>query len=279
MSTTTTDVYEFSDPSAFLRACLGEKKEQNPSFSLRAWARQLGFSNPAILSRVLRGDRLLTPRLASQLAEKLKLDGDRRRYFELLALYTRAHAPAEKTLYGDVLETIKPGNSTVQLSLDCFRAISEWYHLVILEMLNLKGFRADSHWISKRLGGAVSPEHVDLAIQRLIRLNLIRRTASGKLVRIPDAKLYVGQELPNDGIRNFHLQMIKKAQEALEKHPVQERDLSSTVVTLRKGQLAKCKSLIKRFHSEIVSQAARRDGEETYVFNTQLFKVTEDTHK
>lgn len=60
------------DAGKWLLDQLLRKKEKNPSFSLRAFARQLGVS-PALLSQVTRGHKVISERLAQRVVERLRL--------------------------------------------------------------------------------------------------------------------------------------------------------------------------------------------------------------
>jgi plasmid maintenance system antidote protein VapI len=64
-----------------LESLLEEKKTRVHSYSLRALARDLNVSQP-LLTKILRGERKLSPRLALKIGRKLGLDKDK--LYELL---------------------------------------------------------------------------------------------------------------------------------------------------------------------------------------------------
>jgi hypothetical protein len=58
-----------------------------------------------------------------------------------------------------------------ELSLEKFSTIRDWYHMAILEMTDIKGFRSDPVWIASKLGLPV--ELVSEAVNRLRHLELL----------------------------------------------------------------------------------------------------------
>lgn len=51
------DIFSYDCIYRLLNDILEAKKKRNPLFSLRAWAKQLGYKSPSGLSLMLKGDR------------------------------------------------------------------------------------------------------------------------------------------------------------------------------------------------------------------------------
>ena len=58
--------------------------------------------------------------------------------------------------------------------------IADWYHFAILELTRLSEFRADSRWIARVLD--ISVDEVNVALQRLIRLDLLDMASTDRWV-------------------------------------------------------------------------------------------------
>lgn len=269
------EVFKYTKPKDFMEAVLAEKQRLNPKFSIRAWSRQLGFQNPSILSRILKGDRNLTPQLATKISQYLGLPHEQKRYFEILSLLSNAKSIPEKQIYTDILESIKPDTNFSSLTLDQFMSIAEWYHLAILEMTNLKDFKHDAQWISNRLGKAVTPTMVNDAVRRLIRLNLLAETKDGNLRRNPKGQLKIGDETQSDAIQKFHLQMIEKALTSIKEQNLDQRDIRGMSFSLKKKDLKRAREIIQKAYQGLAKLTARGDGDETYQVNTQIFQLTQ----
>ena len=53
----------------------------------------------------------------------------------------------------------------MSFSQDVFSYMSDWYHLAILELTFVKGFKSEAKWMSRRLG--ISEAEVKPAVDRL----------------------------------------------------------------------------------------------------------------
>lgn len=273
-------IFQYSSAREFLVAVLAEKQVRNPKFSIRAWSKQVGHRNPSILSRILRGERSLKPELAMRVAETLKLTGKPRRYFDLLVLLENAKGHSEKELYSQLLAQLKPDRQFSTLTLDHFRYVADWYHLAILEMTLLKGFKSDPEWIARRLGKPMTAVMVDAAIERMVRLELLERASDGTIRRKPETEVRVGNQAPSEAIRKHHSQMIQKGVEAMQTQSIDRRQILGSTIPLTREGFKKAQQILLQCHRELLALAAPGTGDEVYQLNTQFFSLTEgDGHE
>ncbi|MCB0419066.1 MAG: TIGR02147 family protein [Bdellovibrionaceae bacterium] len=266
------DVFEFADPREFLCAVLEEKKKRSAAFSMRAWSRQLGFRTPSYLSAVLRGTRRLQPNFATKLSKNLKLSDPAATRLELLALRENCKDSSQADLYDRMLKSLSPVRFRTRLDLDRFKLISDWYHLVLLEMVELPDFRPDPEYLARRLGGTVMPSLVASALKRLLRLKLLRKGPSGKIVR-GAGQVFAGDGVPNHKIRQHHLQFIEKAKRALLESPLEQRDFRGSTFAFSKENVPKARELIRQVH-QALRDLSEEKADSVYRFNTQLFCLT-----
>lgn len=271
----TDSVFQYAQPHEFLAAYLATQQSKHPKFSIRAWSRQIGYKNPSILARILKGERRLKPELAGKIADSIKLTERSKKYFVFLVLLQNAKSQAEKEIYSESLSNLRPDKEFTNLTLDHFRTIADWYHFAILEMTALRDFQANAAWIAKRLDGAITPAVAQSALERLLRLELLQKLPTGEMVRTTTHPFKVGNGLPSDALRKHHSQMIQKGVAAIEAQKVSERQILGTTVTLSPAQIKKAQEIILRCHRDLLAMAASRGtGEETYQLNTQLFLLT-----
>lgn len=243
----------------WLQNLLEEKTKRNPQFSLRAFARLVEVS-PAVLSRILNGKRKLTFALAVRIADALKL------------------GPMEReTLYSFYLsESDRPvqDHAGKELSIDCFNAMKEWYHYGITQLLFVENFREDHKWMARILG--ISELEVKLAVERLVRLEILDRNEEGRLYRTA-AHLSTTTDIASSGIRHFQKQILEKSIESLERDPLMERDITSITIAINEDKIEEAKKEIKKFRmkmSEFLSE-----GKKTRVYNlgVHLIPLTKST--
>lgn len=266
-------IYEFSDPIEFVNRQFSLKKEVNPRFSLRSYAKLLGYANPSLLSSVLKGERKLNPEMAEKIAAQLRLSAKERKYFQLLILIRYAKNESEKQMYTDLLEATKPDEvvSQFSVSIDSFRFIDDWYHVAILEMVELKNFKKDYEWMAKKLGRGLTAELVEAAVKRLIRLGLVDDTK--KSFKRKEGSFVVDKNIPNDAIKKHHDQFIQFARQAIYEQPINDRDIRSSTFTLKRKNYKKAQDILKKAHAELIELSCKDDGEELFQVCTQLFTL------
>lgn len=141
----------------YLQAELAARCAKNKRYSLRAFAKFLGVDH-STLSQMLRGKRAITPLMAERCGAKLGLDEEKRARLAIAPL--RESPPVRE---------------------DFIRVLTEWEHAAIVELTRLDCFQEDSRWIGRVLG--VSADRVNIVLQRLMRLDLLRMERGGWRVR------------------------------------------------------------------------------------------------
>lgn len=239
----------------WLENLIAEKIKKNPQFSLRAFARMVDVS-PAVLSRILSGKRKLTFNLATRIADALVLGPVER---DTLYSFFLGSSSVEKTEEEKVQK---------ELSVDCFNAMKEWYHYGITQLLYIDSFKEDSKWIAKML--SITELEAKMAIERLLRLEILDRDENGKLYRTA-THLSTTTDIASAGIRHFQKQILEKSIESLEKDDVLERDITSITIAINEERLAEAKQEIKKFRLKMAEFLGT--GEKTRVYNLGIHLI------
>lgn len=235
---------------------LAERKQKNPLFSLRAFARQLKIS-PALLSLLINGKKKVTAKVAGHLIDRLNLSSS-----EALELLDDAFPLKEK---------LKSPKSELQvLSEEQFNLISDWVHFAILELAELKTNSSNARWIASELG--VDLARVLTAVQRLQRLGLLK-IANGRMQKT-SRPLTTTTDVPSSAIRRFHKQNLELAKEKIDSIPVELREFTSITTPVSLKKLKRVKSLINEFKHRMNEELDGADASEVYTLSIQLFPLT-----
>lgn len=248
---TTQPMKQALDPIQLLRKTLTERCQNNPQYSIRAFARASGISH-TVLSLVLAGKRQFSKKATEKLADHLNLDPIQRQ-----ALMTR-HLTNQQNFSN--------------LSLDSFELISDWYHYAILSALELPGAQLDAQWMAKQIG--IKPLQTKLAIERLKRLKLVEQMDDGSWKQC-SAAIKVDNKHSTAATRKFHKQLLIRAAESIDKDPIKHRDFSSMTFAMDPSQVEFARKRIQAFRRQLVAELESR-GSATAVFNfsLQLYPVT-----
>ncbi len=248
------------------------RNRKNRSYSLRAFARDLGLTSSR-LTEVLQGKQGLSGKWAAQIADRLQLSHEEKQEFCDLVDAQHSRSILKRNLAQERLSqfnkiVIKP------LAEDAFRLIADWYHYAILELTYLKDFSSDSTWIAKKL--KITKEEAEEAVMRLERLNLIIRTADGSFK--PSKHMTTTTDgVSSVAIRKFHDQIIQKALWSLHNQTVEQRNITNMMFAINKEDLPWAESVIRDFRrtfsKKIESNPLKKDS--VYCLAIQLIPVSE----
>ncbi|WP_413575412.1 TIGR02147 family protein [Bdellovibrio sp. HCB290] len=232
-----------------------KRRERNPNFSLRAFARYLEVS-PAQLSQMMAGKRSITIKSMKKMGARLDLSPTEKREIAQSLLKDNTALP--------VLESNRQ-----KLKEDQFKVISDWYHFAILSLTRLKGAKSDPRWISRRLG--ISVEEAHQAVLRMERMGMLQTKPLFKQV---GSVLDVDSDIPSEAIRKYHKQNLNLAIEKIETVENSLRQIQSLSIPVNPKKLDAYKKLIDNFLENASDLSSKSAGTEVYSLNVQLVPIT-----
>lgn len=269
----TPEIYTYSEPHLYLRDVLAYKQKRNPLFSIRAWSKQMGFQCHTSLLFFLKGQRPIRPEHVEKINRGLRLEGDEEKYLRLLIQARNVRSEKDKLDYEVQLKMLTPSPTETLLDIEKFKLVADWLHMAILEMTKLKDFKGESAWIAARLKFSAPESRVTEALNRLLQLKLLH-WHNGKLVKTND-RLTTPKDRASECIREHHRQVLTNAISAIETQNISERVYNACTMTIDINKIDEAKKLILKFRDEMAKLLEKNEGDETYQFSLQLFKLTE----
>ncbi len=250
-----------------IRTRLAERTAKNPRYSLRAFATAAGVSH-TVLSLFLTGKRPLSRKSAARLAAFLDLSSEERESLFGATLRGVAAKPTENAAFH-------------LLSLDQFAVIKDWYHYAILSALELPDASLTGAWISRVL--SISKAEADLAIERLLKLGLLKRLRTGRWAQATP-KLRVQSDRLHEASRSYYRSLLTQAAAAIDDRPREQRRYHSMTFVADADSLAYADERIRRFQQELCQDLEARakraktnpssEGKAVFTLATQLFPVS-----
>ena len=267
------DVLQYTNYRVYLRDYYEFKKKTVPAFSLRFFAEKAGLSSHAHLKLTIDGKRNITKNTVVKLIHGLGLDGQRAAYFESLVFFNQAQTDADKQVYYAQLLKASPRSKLHKMDAAQFRIFREWHHSAILEMVALKDFRPIPDWISKRLGGLITPAQVTESLKLLVELGLLVKTANGYRQR--DPLITTDDEVQDMMVKMYHLQMLKLSADMLSALPGSQRDVSALTFSIKREDFPNLKKHLQLMRKELLDFSAKAgEGEDVVQINIQLYPLT-----
>lgn len=258
-----------SDYRELLRGEFERRREKNPRYSLRAFARDLKLG-PEWLSRIFSGQDGLSRARAQDLCGRLGFDTETTRLFCDM-VEARHGRGAETRRIAQARVEASLSQRTRAVSLEAFAVIRDWYHLAILQLVETKGFRAEPAWIAKRL--RIDVRDAADAMERLQKLDLLRRDADGTWTA-PKEFLAGPDGVPSDAVRAFHREILSRALRALDGEGIETRSVSTAMLPFDRRQMPQARALIREFRRGFEKKLPPSDTKDAvYALSVQFVRL------
>jgi uncharacterized protein (TIGR02147 family) len=222
------------------------------------------------LSQNLRGLCGISVAKAEAIAGRLQMRDDEKQLFLALVESQHARSRVARQQAAVALAQIRE-DKIDEMSLEKFSAVRDWYHMAILEMTEIKGFRADPVWVAEKLGLPV--DIVKEAVARLQTLELLQADESGWKQTQRDLELPSG--VPSRTIREHHKQILTKAIVAIDAVPMEKREFSSHTFAVDRKALGEMKNAVREFQRRISKLSHGGSKDAVYILGVQLFPIVE----
>ncbi|MBC76308.1 MAG: hypothetical protein CME64_09860 [Halobacteriovoraceae bacterium] len=101
------NIYTYTRPELYLKDMLAAKKEKNPQFSLRAWARLLGMKTHTPLQLMLASKRPIPKKYIPLFGKSLNLSDEEIVYLEIMIDHQRARNEEQKKKCFDRMQNVR----------------------------------------------------------------------------------------------------------------------------------------------------------------------------
>ena len=274
------NIFEYSDYRQYLSDYYAQKKANNAGYSHRVFANQAGLSSPSHLLMIIRGERNLSMKTIPKFAEGLKLGAKEKHFFELIVLYNQTKDLQTKAKhFGEIISMKASLAGSYKLEKEKFDFLSKWYAVAIYVLIDLKSFKPDPNWISKKLGGKVTATQAKETLENLLKLKMIEVDSITGLKQVPGT-VTVADDTKSMAVFEYHQSMLRLAAEALRKNTQNEREMNGATISIPKSKLPELKEKIRAFRKEINQLASSFENpDEVYQLNVQLFPLTAQEEK
>jgi uncharacterized protein (TIGR02147 family) len=272
-------IYNFLDYRVFLHELVKAMKLKKKDFTMRTFAESAGFGSPSYLKMVIDGQRKLTENSIERFCQALDITGREKNYFVTLVKYNQSVDPDEKKTLFEKLTDLRPRKTLTPIAKSQLKFYTTDYYSCIREMVLLEDFHEDAKWIAARCVPRISPAEARDAIDTLIKLDLLKRDESGKLVQTDSV---VGTQAQAEVVEafNFHESVLSKARNALSRVKQEERHFEALTIPVN-PELAK---ILNQKITKLIDEAldeVNTDGQkydEVYQLSVQFFPATTREH-
>lgn len=239
-------------PSEFLDALrkeLARRQTTNRSYSIRAFARDLGIESSQ-LSKFLSGKRIPSVATIQALARRIGLDAE----------------------FGEGVSLKRRAVSDVKLESASGVPI-RWDIEALIVLTETAGFKSSPAWIAKRL--SISVAQAEDAIEEALRMKWLRKTPQGALIRSRDR---VNYHFSNDHIdwRKYRKELLERAVAWGVPDRPDVRHFSAEEFSFDPNAISRIEKEAMRFNNDIAAIAeTSKERTEAYCMVICVFPVSD----
>ena len=230
-----------------------QRKMRNTSYSLRAFARDLGIGK-STLHEILNHGKKPTSKTIEKILRAL---GFSKEDLELVLHYS-----------------LEPENDELfdELSSDQFARIASCEHYAVLSLAKTGKCSGDLDHLSNRL--MLSQGELKKVIDDLIALKLV--CIEEGLLRRSNRPLTTSYDVPSSTIKDYHASNLEKIKTALYEIQVDLRDIASSTFLMSPVQIKKLKEDLKNIRRNIVNRYEENlESSEAYLLNISLSPISQ----
>lgn len=267
------EIFEYSDYRKYLKDLLEDRKRANRLFSHRAVLQRMGISSTGFLANVISGRKNLTPVQVQKICQIMKLKASEARYFECLVLFNQAKTLEEKNAQMRRL-VANQKVETKTLAKKQLNLFSKWYYVVVRELLYFHRLKDDFRTAARMLIPSITTEEAEKAVRELEALEMLEKDADGNFLQRESA-ISTGNEIRSLQVANFQVETMELAKQAIDRFPMEERDISCMTMTLSQTSFDQVKAEIQAFRRRLSAIAvADEQVDQVFQCNIQFFPVT-----
>jgi uncharacterized protein (TIGR02147 family) len=266
-------VYDYTDYREFLKNYYHVQKRKNKAFSYRYFARKANINSSGFYKNVVDGKRSLGRSLILKFAEAMKLRKKETDYFENMVYFNEAKTVDEKRLYFERMMSLRKLDEYVVESSQ-YEFYSKWYYSAVRELIGIRPFKGDYAELAKALNPAIRSDQAEKAVKMLEKLNFIKKSDDG-VYKQTSHVVTTGSEVTSLNVANFQITSMDLAREAIDRHPPEQRDMSTLTLSLSREAFDAMKDEIVAFRKKMLNLEQKFNlPDRVYQLNMHFFPLS-----
>lgn len=267
-------IFQYTDYREYLRDWFAEKKQLNPRFSHRIFAKKAGYNSSGYYQNVVKGTNRLSRVYLSKFVKAMSLDAKEAKYFEYLLEFNHAKKSEVKEKYYNLMTALIP------VDLFRFKALhrefySKWYHSPVLKSLELLELTSldQASLIQDFIYPKLKEGEITESLKLLKSLNMIELREGRWIPKFEN--VIGGAEVGVKAIRHYQELMIERSKFALNHYDPQVRFFENQTLTISHQDVPEIQSILREAREKIRSIVSQSQGHnQLYHLNFQLFPLS-----
>ena len=252
-------IFDFTSHSRYLEAIYNGRKKRNPSYSLRKFSQDLGFSSPRYAAVLIDGTHKFNNKSMEKICVSLKLSNTEKEYFSLLVKIAHSSQGEKAKLLKRAQEINENLNGLlIDDSLAYYLENNACRHITLLVQIFGEDFIPEPLWIARFLKTEFSLDDIRRALDYLIKNEFIKKE-DGVYINSKN-NLVSKDEIPSKSIKKAHRSYLEEAIQALE-FGINEREYGNISVPIHSDLIPELKNKIKKTRDEFKAWVSKRNAQ------------------
>jgi uncharacterized protein (TIGR02147 family) len=225
------------------------RKHRRPSYSLRAFERDLGLKTQT-LSGVMRRRYGLSRASALKITTHLGYDSKRAAYFIDLVEQEHGRSKVAREQAAQRVQNWRKFGASQELKTEQFHILSRWYFAAVHQYILAMGPKVSAKAISDSFH--ISIEQVNEAIRVLLNCRLLTESKDG--LKPVTEHLEGNSKTPNSIIKAWHSQISELIIEGIQTQPISNRKNLSTIFAFNSEKKEEAREWLTKMHEEFMNR-------------------------
>jgi uncharacterized protein (TIGR02147 family) len=247
---TAPDVYRYDDFRLFLKDRFQHRKDRDPEYSYRKFAREADISNPGYLLDVIIGKRSLSRNAAGKTARAFGLSEAETEFFLLLVDFGQEKKEAERQAFYQEILYRRNRSRFARVSPHLVKYYQDFHYPLVRCALEAFEFRGDYEALGARFDPPIAPAALKRYVRDLCEWGLAVQGPDG-IYRVTG---HFVEPPPTLGamVRRLNREWILQAAEAPFKFRPEDRHVSTMMLMVSEGARKAIREKIERFRQEVL---------------------------
>src|SRR4051812_46650112 len=264
----------YTDYRAYLRDILEERKRKRLPSSNRFVAQKVGMNSTSWLTLLLQGKRGLSKISTAKISRFLGHTPHQVRYFEALVEFNQAKTPEDRSFRFEALQGLSRIRDPELVRETQYGFYSAWYHSVIRSIIGMLPFRGDFDQLAGTVTPPITAQEAQKSLRLLMDLGLVIREPGGEY-RLSASGITTGKKASAVQLPLYHQETIRLAIEAIDRHPMEEREISSLTIGIAPELYPLIKDILADARRRIAELAESAEmAKRVYQINMQFFPLS-----
>lgn len=246
-------VYKYFNYREYLQDYFEYAKNNINFFSHRTFLQKVDIPSSSFMLKIFNEEQKLQEKHVLKFAQALELNEKEASYFSALVVFNNTKSTVKRHSALQSMMKIRRGFPEFVISDEKLKIFSKWYYPVIRELAVHIDFKKDFNYLGRHVIPRLNAAQAKGAVKFLIAHGFLKEKKD-KYVRV-DPVLSTGDNVLSTILTEYHKNNLSMNIEDFDLFEMEDRDISSLVLSISEKNYLKIKDEIRDFRKKLLAMA------------------------